>query len=89
MDRQRSSVGEVLTDWAVGKTLADWYFDVPVPGTDIVATVPWNVPPEHPDQDHPVSVYSGSVQPDPSKTVRFVTLPTNHLHIFALSIGGS
>jgi len=69
---------------------ADWYFNDPVPGTDIVATVPWNVPPEHPDQDHPVSVYYGSVQLDPSKTVRFVTLPTNpHLHIFALAIGGS
>jgi Glycosyl hydrolase family 20, catalytic domain/Glycosyl hydrolase family 20, domain 2/NPCBM-associated, NEW3 domain of alpha-galactosidase len=69
---------------------ADWYFNDPAPGTDIVATVPWNVPPENPDQDHPVSVFFGSIPLDPNKTVRFVTLPTNrNLHIFAMAIGGS
>jgi hypothetical protein len=69
---------------------ADWYFNDPAPGTDIVAMVPWNVPPEHPDQDHLVSVFYGSIPLDPSKTVRFVTLPTNrNLHIFAMAVGGS
>ena len=69
-------------------TFADWYFNNPAPGTDIVATVPWNVPPEHPDQDHPVSVFYASLPLDPTKTVRFVTLPSNpNLHIFALAVG--
>jgi hypothetical protein len=68
----------------------DWYFSDPAPGTDLVASVPWNVPPEHPDQDHPVSVFYGSIPLDPNKTVRFVTLPANrNLHIFAMAIGGS
>ena len=68
----------------------DWYFNDPLPGTEIVATVPWNVPPEHPDQDHPVSVFYAAIPLDPSKTVRFVTLPTNpNLHVFAPAIGGS
>lgn len=71
-------------------TFTDWYFNDPAPGTEIVATVPWNVPPEHPDQDHPVSVFYAPIQLDPAKTVRFVTLPSNpNLHIFAMSIGGS
>ena len=65
-------------------------FNDPLPGTDIVATVPWNVPPENPDQDHPVSVYYAALPLDPNKTVRFVTLPTNpYLHVFAMAIGGS
>jgi len=69
---------------------ADWYFNDPLPGTDIVATVPWNVPPGHPDPDHPVSVFYGAIPLDSTKTVRFVTLPTNpNLHIFAMAIGGS
>ncbi len=68
---------------------ADWYFNNPLPGTDIVATVPWNVPPGHPDPDHPVSVFYGGIPLDPTKRVRFVTLPTNpNLHVFALAIGG-
>ena len=55
----------------------------PLPGTDIVATVPWNVPPENPDRDRPVSVYYAALPLDPSKTVRFVTFPTNlNLHVF-------
>ena len=67
---------------------ADWWTNDPLPGTDIVATVPWNVPPEHPEQDHPVSVYYTALPLDPSKTVRFVTLPTNpNLHVFAMAIG--
>ena len=66
----------------------DWYFNDPAPGTDIVAMVPWNVPPEHPDQNHLVSVFYGSIPLDPSKTVRYVTLPANpNLHIFAMAIG--
>jgi Glycosyl hydrolase family 20, catalytic domain/Glycosyl hydrolase family 20, domain 2 len=69
---------------------ADWYFNAPLPGTEIVSTVPWNVPPGHPDPDHPVSVFYGAIPLDPTKTVRFVTLPTNpNLHIFAMAIGGS
>jgi len=48
------------------------------------------VPPENPDQDHPVSVYYTALPLDPNKTVRFVTLPTNlNLHVFAIAIGGS
>ena len=55
-----------------------------------MATVPWNVPPEHPEQDHPVSVYYTALPLDPNKTVRFVTLPDNpNLHVFATAIGGS
>jgi hypothetical protein len=67
---------------------ADWYFNNPLPGTEIVATVPWNVPPGNPDPDHPVSVFYAAIPLDPNKTVRFVTLPTNpNLHIFAVDIG--
>ena len=52
-------------------------------------TVPWNVPPENSDQDHPVSVYYTALPLDPSKKVRFVTLPSNvNLHVFAMAIGG-
>jgi hypothetical protein len=69
---------------------ADWWTDNPLPGTDIAATVPWNVAPENPEQDHPVSVYYAALPLDPNKSVRFVTLPTNpNLHIFAIAIGGS
>jgi hypothetical protein len=69
---------------------ADWWTNDPLPGTEIAATVPWNVPPEHPEQDHPVSVYYTALPLDPNKTVRFVTLPTNpDLHVFAMAIGGS
>jgi beta-glucosidase len=68
----------------------DWFFNDPLPGTEVVATVPWNVPPGHPDPDHPVNVFYAAIPLDPTKTVRFVTLPTNRdLHIFAVSIGGS
>jgi hypothetical protein len=71
-------------------TFTDWYFNDPAPGTEILVTVPWNVPPENADQDHPVSVYYAALPLDPSKTVRFVTLPANpNLHVFALAIGGS
>jgi beta-glucosidase len=70
-------------------TFADWFFNNPAPGTDIVATVPWNVPPEHPDQDHPVSVFYAGLPLDPTKSVRFVTLPSNlDLHVFAMAVGG-
>jgi hypothetical protein len=69
---------------------ADWWTNNPLPGTDIAATVPWNVAPGNPEQDHPVSVYYAAIPLDPNKTVRFVTLPTNpNLHIFAIAIGGS
>jgi Glycosyl hydrolase family 20, catalytic domain/Glycosyl hydrolase family 20, domain 2 len=69
-------------------TFADWYFNDPAPGTEIFATVPWNVPPENPDQDHPVSIYYTALPLDSGKAVRFVTLPSNpNLHIFALAIG--
>ncbi|HMG31161.1 MAG TPA: family 20 glycosylhydrolase [Jiangellaceae bacterium] len=68
----------------------DWFFNDPLPGTEMVATVPWNVPPGHPDPDHPVSVFYGAIPLDSTKTVRFVTLPTNpKLHVFAMAIGGS
>ena len=71
-------------------TFADWYFNTPAPGTDIVATVPWNVGPENADQDHPVSVFYAGLPVDPTKTVRFVTLPSNpDLHVFAMAVGGS
>jgi hypothetical protein len=47
---------------------------------------------EHPGRtprpDHPVSVYYTAIPLDPSKTVRFITLPTDQdLHVFALAIG--
>jgi hypothetical protein len=71
-------------------TFADWYFNSPAPGTDIVATVPWNVGPENTDQDHPVSVFYAGLPLDPTKSVRFVTLPSNpDLHVFAMAVGGS
>jgi len=71
-------------------TFADWYFNSPAPGTEIVATVPWNVGPENTDQDHPVSVFYAGLPVDPTKTVRFVTLPSNpDLHVFAMAVGGS
>jgi beta-glucosidase len=71
-------------------TFADWWTNDPVPGTEIVATAPWNVPPEVPDPDHPVSVYYGAIPLDPAKTVRFVTLPADRdMHVFAMAIGGS
>ena len=67
----------------------DWFFNDPLPGTELVATVPWNVPPGHPDPDHPVGVFYGAIPLDSTKTVRFVTLPTNpNLHVFAMAIGG-
>ncbi len=69
-------------------TFADWYFNNPAPGTDIVATVPWNVGPENTDQDHPVSVFYAGLPIDPAKSVRFVTLPSNlDLHVFAIAVG--
>jgi Glycosyl hydrolase family 20, catalytic domain/Glycosyl hydrolase family 20, domain 2/NPCBM-associated, NEW3 domain of alpha-galactosidase len=69
---------------------ADWWTNNPLPGTDIVATVPWNVPPQNSDQDHPVSLYYTALPLDPNKTVRYVTLPSNlNLHVFAVNIGGS
>jgi hypothetical protein len=69
---------------------ADWWTNSPLAGTEIAVTVPWNVPAQHPDQDHPVSVYYTALPLDPSKTVRFVTLPSNvNLHVFAIAIGGS
>jgi hypothetical protein len=70
-------------------TFADWWTNDPVAGTEIVATAPWNVPPEVPDPDHPVSVYYGAIPLDPAKTVRFVTLPADRdLHVFSMAIGG-
>jgi hypothetical protein len=90
---QSGTVFVTYTDGSIAQAplaFADWYFNDPAPGTDIVATVPWNVPPEHPDQDHPVSVFYGSIPLDPSKTVQYVTLPTNpNLHIFAMAVGGA
>lgn len=69
-------------------SFADWWSDAPVPGSDIVATSPWNVPPDNPDPHHPVSVYYTAIPLDPGKTVRFITLPTNlNLHVFAVAIG--
>ena len=55
---------------------ADWYFNDPLPGTENATTVPWNVPPGNPDPDHPVSVFYGAIALDPTKPVRFVTMPT-------------
>jgi Glycosyl hydrolase family 20, catalytic domain/Glycosyl hydrolase family 20, domain 2/NPCBM-associated, NEW3 domain of alpha-galactosidase len=79
------------TDGSIARaplTFADWWTDQPVPGSDIVATSPWNVPPGNPDPDHPVSVYYAAIPLDPGKTVRFITLPTNlNLHVFAMAIG--
>ena len=79
------------TDGSIARaplTFADWWTNEPVPGSDIVATSPWNVPPEVPDPDHPVSVYYTAIPLDPGKTVRFITLPTNRdLHVFAMAIG--
>ena len=67
----------------------DWFFSDPLPGTELVVTVPWNVPAGHPDPDHPVGVFYAAIPLDPAKTVRFVTLPSNpNLHIFAMAIGG-
>jgi beta-glucosidase len=69
-------------------SFADRWTDAPVPGSDIVATSPWNVPPDNPDPHHPVSVYYTAIPLDPGKTVRFITLPTNlNLHVFAVAIG--
>jgi hypothetical protein len=69
-------------------SFADWWTNDPVPGTDIVSSSPWNVPPEVPDQEHQVSVYYSAIPLNPAKTVRFVTLPTNRdLHVFATAIG--
>jgi hypothetical protein len=45
------------TDGSIARaplTFADWWTNAPVPGSDIVATSPWNVPPGNPDPDHPV-----------------------------------
>ena len=88
---QSGTVYVTYTDGTIDRaqlSFADWWTDDPVPGTDIVATAPWNVPPEVPDQDHPVSVYYGAVGLDPTKTVRFVTLPSNSdLHVFAMAAG--
>ena len=79
------------TDGSIARaplSFADWWTNEPVPGSDIVATSPWNVPPEVPDPDHPVSVYYTAIPLDPGKTVRFITLPTNRdLHVFAMAIG--
>jgi hypothetical protein len=70
-------------------TFADWWTNDPVAGTEIVATAPWNVPPEVPDPDHPVSVYYAAIPLDPGKTVRFITLPADRdLHVFSMAIGG-
>jgi hypothetical protein len=69
---------------------ADWYFNDPLPGTEIATTVPWNVPPGNPDPDHPVSVFYGAIALDVTKAVRLVTLPSNaNLHVFAIAIGGA
>jgi hypothetical protein len=68
---------------------ADWWTNSPLPGTEIAATVPWNVPPQNSDQDHPVSIYYTALPLEPSKTVRYVTLPSNlNLHVFSIAIGG-
>lgn len=90
---QSGTVFVTYTDGSIAQAplaFTDWYFNDPAPGTDIVATVPWNVSPENADQNHPVNVFYGSVPLDPSKTVAYLTLPSNpNLHIFATSIGTS
>ncbi len=91
LGNQSGTVFVTYTDGSIVQGMlgfTDWYFNDPAPGTDIVAMVPWNVPPEHPDQNHLVSIFYGSIPLDPSKTVRYVTLPANpNLHIFAMAIG--
>jgi beta-glucosidase len=88
---QSGTLYVTYTDGSVARaplTFADWWTNVPVPGSDIVATSPWNVPPGVPDPHHPVSVYYTALPLDPGRTVRFVTLPTNRdLHVFAIAIG--
>jgi hypothetical protein len=88
---QSGTVYITYTDGSVARaplTFADWWANEPVPGSDIVSTSPWNVPPDVSDQDHPVSVYYTAIPLDPAKTVRFITLPTNRdLHVFATAIG--
>ena len=88
---QTGTVYITYTDGSITQaplSFADWWTDAPVPGTDIVARSPWNVPPDNPDPDHLVSVYYTAIPLDPGKTVRFITLPTNgDLHVFAMVIG--
>jgi Fibronectin type III-like domain/NPCBM-associated, NEW3 domain of alpha-galactosidase len=97
-----TSTGTVTVTYTDGTTstaqisIADWYANQAVPGSDILVTTPdWNQPPGG-IGNHAVSVYATSIPLDPGKTVAVVTLPDvssgvasgqNALHIFALGIG--
>jgi beta-glucosidase len=74
--------------------IADWWANSPVPGGDIVTTLPYlNIGGGRMDQT--VSLYYTSVASQPGKTVRCLQLPDvndgvlpgNVMHVFALSIG--
>ncbi len=99
-----TSTGPVTVTYTDGTSasttisVADWFANQAVPGSDILATTSsWNAPPGNTFGNHQVSVYATSVPLDPSKTVASVTLPAvsagvaqgqqNALHLFALSIG--
>jgi hypothetical protein len=92
-----TQTGTVYITYTDGSTdqaqlsFGDWYGVSPAPGTDTVATVPWNIQPGPPNPAQ-VSVYYGSIPLNPAKTVRFVTLPSSmetngNLHVFAMAIG--
>lgn len=76
-------------------SFADWWANSPVPGGDIIASVPYiNTPTGKLNQR--VSVYYAAVPLQAGKTVRYVTLPdishgvatgTTAMHIFAAAIG--
>ncbi|MGH3157729.1 MAG: NEW3 domain-containing protein, partial [Streptosporangiaceae bacterium] len=98
-----TSTGTVTVTYTDGATstaqisVADWYANQAVPGSDILVTTPdWNQPPSGGLGPHAVSIYATSIPLDPGKTVATVTLPDissgvaagqNALHIFALGIG--
>jgi hypothetical protein len=91
---QTGTVYITYTDGSIDReqlSFGDWYGVSPVPGTDTVATVPWNI---QPGQTNPaqVSVYYASIPLNPAKTVRLITLPSSaetngNLHVFATAVG--
>jgi beta-glucosidase len=84
------------TTQSYGLSLADWYNNAPVSGSQIADTTSdWNFT-SSTQTDHPVSIYFASVPLEAGKTVASVTLPTvgsgaangeNAMHIFAMAIG--
>jgi hypothetical protein len=84
------------TTQSYGLSLADWYNNDPVAGSEIATTTTsWNSS-SSTQAAHPVSVYFASVPLEAGKTVASVTLPTvsssagdnvNAMHIFALAVG--